>query len=58
MNSRSDLIQPNGASEGNDDLASTTVADEEKSKTCEAEICEDNKANIRIRVSSSDVNVS
>ena len=60
MNSKSDLIHQDETGDENGDLASATrkEEDEEKSKTCETEICEDNKANIRIKVSSTDVDVS
>lgn len=36
------------------DSPSTTMNDAKESKPCETEICEDNKANIRIKVSSTD----
>lgn len=40
--------------EGDGSIPGTPTTENGEPKTCEADICEDNKANIRIRVSSTD----
>lgn len=42
------------ADESSMNLPTSTMKKEEETKTCETKICEDNKSNIRIKVSSTD----